>query len=315
MIVLTVAEQMSYLAVKLDDPSMDKWKGPELLVALNNAQTKLANLIHPGYLTELQVAEASVDVTSGKVNLSTALVNKVFRGKEGVVLVQVTNGLVATETEITKTKDFENALYKPSLKDPTYYVFGNNIYIEPSTILKIDVCYIRAPKKLLYEFTYAAASPASATEFSGDADQGLSASDDAYNGTTDKERVVIYDKGKKAYFIVTDYDTTGNAKGERLFTISPAAADGDFGTGIFYFLTHSFDALGLGYLTSELNESLHELMVLLAEGICWGTEEETVVRSKSAFDSAYTEIKLLNDRYTEAPGIGAKGQRSGRQGG
>ena len=311
---MTVSEQMNYLAVKLDDPSMDKWKGPELLVALNNAQTKLANLIHPGYLTELQVEELNVDVTTGKLDLSTGLLNKVFRGKEGVVFVKVTNGLVATETEITKTKVFENALYTPSLKDPAYYVFGNNIYIVPSAIAKIDVCYLRAPKKLLYEFTYAAASPASTSEFSGDASQGLSSSDDAYNGTTDKERVVIYDKGKDAYFVVTDYDATGNGKGERLFTVSPVA-DANFGTGIFYFLTHSFDALSLAYLTSELNESLHELMVLLAEGICWGTEEETVARGKAAFESAYDEIKLLNVRYTEAPGIGAKGKRSGRQGG
>lgn len=302
---MTIKEIMDFLFVRLEDLDAEAYEKTELIKAVNNAIIRVANEIHAAYLTELQTIQTDVTVTSGKIDLSSALTYKVLRGGEGVKKV-VVGGVEAKPLDAGKTKRLENEFHKGTLKSPKWYVYANNIYIYPITVAKADVWYLKVPTPLLYEFTYAAASPASTTEFLGDADQGLSASDDAYNGTTDKERVAIYDVKKDAYFVITDYDATGNAKGERLFTVS-AAADANFGTGSFYFCTHSFDQLNLESLTFELNEGLRNLVLDFAEAECWGMGKE-LERKNSVLASAMAELALLNDKYKES----RIGEKSGR---
>lgn len=302
---MTIKEIMDFLFVRLEDLDAEAYEKTELIKAVNNAIIRVANEIHAAYLTELQTIQTDVTVTSGKIDLSSALTYKVLRGGEGVKKV-VVGGVEAKPLDAGKTKRLENEFHKGTLKSPKWYVYANNIYIYPITVAKADVWYLKVPTPLLYEFTYAAASPASTTEFLGDADQGLSASDDAYNGTTDKERVAIYDVKKDAYFVITDYDATGNAKGERLFTVS-AAADANFGTGSFYFCTHSFDQLNLESLTFECNEGLRNLVLDFAEAECWGMGKE-LERKNSVLASAMAELALLNDKYKES----RIGEKSGR---
>ncbi len=306
---LTVSEMVAQLALRLEDSDKDNWTDSEKLAALNNAQYRVANLVHDKYLTELEVTEENVVVSGGKVDLVTGLSNTVLKGAEGIKKVRISNGLWCIESEIEHIKRQENRYHKGTLHNPMFYTFQNTLYLLPDTVSAVDIYYLRKPKPLLNEFTMAPASPASATEFLGTAGEGLSTSDDAYNGSTDKERAVIYCIGKKAYFIVTDYDYTGNAKGEMLFTVSPAA-DTNFGTDIFYFNTHSFDELGLDNLSPEINVDLHPIMLDFAEGECWGMANE-LDRKNSVFKSAYQEIEILNAKYREAVGVGAKSRKRG----
>ena len=303
---MTIHEIMDFLFVRLEDLDEEAFEKTELVKAVDNAIIRVANEIHVAYLTELQTIQSDVAVTSGKIALASALTYKVLRGGEGVKKV-VVGGVEAKKLDADKTKRLENEFHKGTLKSPKWYVYANYIYIYPTTVTKADVWYLKVPDPLLYEFTYVAASPASMTEFSGDADQDLSASDDAYNGTTDKERAVIYDVKKDAYFVVTDYDATGGTKGERLFTVSPAA-DANFGTGSFYFCTHSFDQLNLANLTFELNVGLRNLVLDFAEAEAWGMGKE-LERKNSVLASAMAELTLLNDKYKES----RVGEKSGRR--
>ena len=302
---MTIHEIMDFLFVRLEDLDEDAYESTELIKAVENAIIRVANEIHSSYLTELQTIQPDVTVSSGKIALASALTYKVLRGGEGVKKV-VVGGVEAKKLDAGKTKRLENQFHQGTLKSPKWYVYANNIYIYPTTVAKADVWYLKVPDPLLYEFTCVAANPAATTEFLGDADQGLSTSDDAYNGTTDKERVVIYNVTKDAYFVVTDYDATGNAKGDRLFTVSPAA-DANFGTGSFYFCTHSFDQLNLANLTFELNAGLRNLVLDFAEAEAWGMGKE-LERKNSVLASAMAELTLLNDKYKESR-VGEKSRR------
>jgi len=302
---MTIHEIMDFLFVRLEDLDEEAYEGSELIKAVDNAVIRVANEIHVSYLTELQTVDADTTVTSGKIDLSSVLTYKVLRGGEGVRKV-IVGGVEAKKLDVDKTKRLANQFHQGTLKSPKWYVYANNIYIHPASVAKADVWYLKVPDPLLYEFTYSQASPASKIEFTGDASQGLSTSDNAYNGTTDKERAAIFDVKKEAYFVVTDYDATGNSKGERLFTVSPAA-DENFLIGSFYFCTHSFDQLNLANLTFELNVGLRNLVLDFAEAEAWGMGKE-LERKNSVLGSAMAELTLLNDKYKESR-VGEKSRR------
>jgi len=303
---MTIKEIIDYLLVRLEDTPKDAYNSMELVAAVNNAIVRVANEIHPAYLTELETLQTNVSVTGGKIDLSSGLSNKVLQGGEGIRKVVVTNGPEIKKINVDKTKSLENVFRQATLKEPVWFPYANNIHIRPTAVTNVEVWYLRTPKPLLYEFSMAAHSTNKTTMFIGATDEGLSEEDDAYNGTTDKERAVIYCKGKKSYHVVTDYAATGGAGGTPLFTVSPAA-DTDFGTDVFYFCSHSFDQLNLDGLTFELNEGLRNLVLDFAEAECRGMEDEQE-RKKSVLTTAMAELELLNAKYRES----RLGDKSGR---
>ncbi len=57
-----------------------------------------------------------------------------------------------------------------------------------------------------------------------------------------------------------------------------------------------------------LNPSLHQILLDLAESICWKMDNQHN-RSAEARTSAFEEIKVLNGRYTNPEGIGTSSRR------
>jgi hypothetical protein len=300
---MTVSEMVDFLATRLKDDAHAGWTISQKLTALNNAQIKLSNMLHPRYLDDLETEKTSATVTTGVCTLSTALATtgSLLRGREGIVKVLVTNGKECIEADVRDIKGFENQFKTPSLSEPYWYYYGKKIYILPTSITTIDIKYLKVPNELLSVFTMAAAGSPSTTTFKGTASQGLNATtDDVYNGAP------IYCIGKATYHIVTDYDATGNGGGELFFTVSPAAAT-NFGADTFRFTNRTFDTLNLTNLEPEINESFHELMLTLAEAECWGMSEEHQDRKIPTLKVAYDEITLLNQRYATPIGVGKKG--------
>lgn len=298
---MTVREMCDYLALKLSDIEKGRWTDAEKIMGLNNAQKKVANLINPGYLTELETLDEGKDVTSGKVAFST-LSKKVLKGGEGIVRVKITGGLWTTETSLEKIKgSTENMFEKGDVRNPLYHVYQKNIYVLPSNAAKLDVYFLRFPQDLLYAFTMAAHSTSKTTMFIGATDEGLSTDEavETYVGAA------VYCLSKESYHVVTAYDADGGSGSTPLFTVSPAA-DTDFGADTFYFCTHGFDQLNLTGLSCELNEALHELVVHFAEAELWGMKQGELDRQAAVLTGCYTELKALNEQYTEAPGVGSK---------
>jgi len=56
-----------------------------------------------------------------------------------------------------------------------------------------------------------------------------------------------------------------------------------------------------------LNSSLHPLIVSLSESICWAMDAK-LERRNAALTASFNEIKMLNEKYTPAEGIGTKGR-------
>lgn len=295
---MTVSEMMAMLALRLEDSEKEQWTDSEKLQTLNNAQYRVANLVHDKYLTELEVVEEDVSVTSGKVDLTDDLSNTVLKGAEGIKKVGVSDGLWCIESEIEDIKRQENRYQRATLRNPMFYTFQGKIYVLPTTVSTVDVYYLRQPVPLLYSFTMAAAGTPSTTKFLGTSGESLSASDDHYNGA------VVYVNGKETYHVVTDYDAAGAGDGDLLFTVSPAAST-NFGADTFYFLTHGFDELGVDNINPELNVDLHPVMLDFAEAECWGMAAQ-LERKASVLQAAYQEIEILNAKYKEATGVGAK---------
>lgn len=306
---MNVSQMMNLLALRLEDAGKVDFPDNFKLLALNNSQTSLANKLHNNYLTELQVVDTNKTVTTGACAIST-LSYDVLRGGQGIRKLKVngTSGLYITMIELDDVKKMENTLIGGNTSNPIGYIFQNTIYVIPTSITSIDVYYLRVPAPLYYPFNMIAATTPSKSAFLGDSSSD--AVDDYW------KYAVIYCVGQKSYHVVyatsptLAYDLTGNADGEKHFTVVPDAA-ANFGTDTFYFVTHGFDTLNLTGVTCQLNETLHELAVTLAEAECWAMSHK-LDRRAAALETAYAEIAMLNSRYeTErAEGIGT--DRKGR---
>lgn len=295
---MNVHQMMQLLGLRLEDPALVKFPNSVRINVLNNAQIKAAQMLNDKYLTELEHLKTDVTLTSGvSGDLGVSVLDyNVLRGAEGILRVKVKSGLECTEIDYKKFKKYETGLLEGTVQNPLYYVFENKIYVFPTTTAAVDVYFLRMPNPIKYKFDISTYGTPSKTEFLGDADQNLSTDDDTYNGA------VIYSVTQKSYHVITDYDAEGDAGGDRYFTVAPDAA-ASFGDDQIYFLTHSFDGLNLEYVECDLNESLHDLIVDLAEAECW-TMDEKLDRREAAFNKAFTEIKVLNERYEEPEGIG-----------
>ena len=294
---MNVQEMIDLLGLRLEDAAKGNFTDATKLLTLNDGVKKVANLIHPGYLTELEYLKTSVTLSSGAVAMTAANLDyKVLKGKAGVIKVKVsgTSGLDCTPIDITDRKRTENSFNAGTVQNPLCYVFQNTLYVLPTTITTVDVYFRRVPNQLLYPFNADQAdSGASASKFDGRSADSLSTVNDYYNGA------VIYSLLYDTYHVITDY-----VGADLEFTVSPASTLGNFTENQqFYFLTHSFNELGLSGVDCDLNEALHELVVSFAEATCWKMDEK-IDRSGSAYKAAMEEIGVLNSVYEDPEGIG-----------
>jgi len=297
---MNVSEQIDLLALRLEDPAKGKFTDIFKQKALGNAQVKLASLLHNDYLTELQSIKTSVTAGSGVTALlNTALLDyEVLRGAEGIINVKdATSGTYCTQITLDEAKKLENSFLSGSVYNPIYWVYQNKIYVRPTSVVSLDIAFLRQPAPLRYKFQSDEAAIPSTTEFDGAAGESLSSVNDTYNGA------VIYNTTKQSYHVVTDYVGAGLN-----FTVGPAADANFISVQYFYFITDGLELLNIGSVTTELNESLHELMITFAEAESWAMSGD-LERRAAAMKAGYDEVKILNDRYKGAEGIGTKGNR------
>ena len=290
---MNVDSMLNLLALRLQDPKNSVFPQPFKLRALNNAQVTLAQLLHNSYLTELQYIDEDKTATSGELALSE-LTHDVLRGAEGILKLKIKDGLYCIEQSVEELKATENTFLVGSDGNPLYYLFQNKIYMLTTIAAPhIDVFYLKMPTQLISKYTITEIAIPTATEFIVDADQGLDeTTNDIYKGA------VVYSVDQQSYHVVTAYTAA-----TRTFTVSPAA-DTNFETAQeVQFLTHSLDTLHLTGIECDLNESLHELIVSFAEAECWAKSGE-LDRRTSALNSAFAEVKVLNERYTAPENIG-----------
>ena len=73
-------------------------------------------------------------------------------------------------------------------------------------------------------------------------------------------------------------------------------------------LYHQFPTTMTTTADPSLNSSFHNLIVSLAEGMCWAMDNK-LDRRNAVLKAAFDEIKVLNEKVTPAPGVGTQGRR------
>jgi len=292
---MNVYDALAHLGERLEDLKGDKYNNTIKLKYLGYAEVQLANMLHDAYLGELETREESVVVTTGKTALST-LSHDVLRSGQGIKEVQIHGGKICTPLDYSEHKVTEHPHHLGTTDDPLFWVFGGNIYVLPAATTLVDVSYLRIPAPLLGKLTVVELETPTTTAFKGTEGEGLSDEDDTYNGA------IIYNATNDTYHVVVAY-----VGAELRFTVSAeiSADPRTWDSGDeFYFLTHDFCLLNIEGSQFTLNESHHEIILLLAEGACWAQTGDS--RRDSAIQKALNMVEILNAKYKAPDGVGTK---------
>ena len=93
---MTGNEMLSTLSLRLEDPSSTAFTAAARLDALNIAQKEVVNIIHNGYLTELQVISVHVDhVTNGFTTNKLAVGDDASLTFAAASIAPIRNGIIA----------------------------------------------------------------------------------------------------------------------------------------------------------------------------------------------------------------------------
>ena len=173
---MTGNEMLDTLALRLEDPTGTAFTAAAKLDALNIAQREVVNIIHNGYLTDLQVIDAhTVHVTNGFTanNLTATTASSTFSGagiapiRNGIIAIKVYNlandsGSYAASSmgfanmiEPRDIKRLENSYLAGTDTNPVAYVFQETIFVEIGTAVTslgsggtshgIDIWYLKQP--------------------------------------------------------------------------------------------------------------------------------------------------------------------------
>jgi len=290
---MDTATMMNMLGYRIGDADTNLFTNPFRVKSLNKAQTQMAQLLHPNYLTELEVLDTNNTLTSGSLVITTALTYDVLGGAEGILAVKVYGGKYCKRISMQELKKIENTYYAGSSDNPLYYIFQNRIYVLPTATTAIDIYYLRKPTDLVYPLNADAGTLK--IVFKGRSADGLSATDDLYNNSP-----VFHDQND-TYHVITDYSGSTVE-----FAVSPATTVNFAANQEFFFLLNHFDTLtktNFNGAMSDLNPALHEIIVSFAEAYCWALNANKD-RYDIALNNAKMEIEVLNSRYTKAQGIG-----------
>ena len=292
-------EQMAMLGVRLEDTSTanQKFSDDSRYRALMNAEFKIIQLINNEFLDSLSTSQANVTVTNGVLALS-GISNLVLMEKKGILKAKVTDGKWIDIRDFAQVKSQENQFYSGNNVLPTCYVYGKSIYFQPTTITNADLYYLKAPTQYPFGVNHAAlgtyylhqaTTPAATTTFLAYADQGLDIS------TTDFYKDCVIAEANIPLTVFTYHKVTAYNKTTLQFTVTPARST-NFGTSYFKFLQPgTIDIDNLYGVKSELDDSLHEIVVTLAESELWGTARD-FDRQKAAYASALIQITAMNDK-------------------
>ena len=301
------------LGFRLEDVAARKFPVNMRLDVLNTAQLMAVNMLDNNLLTELQEVETGLTfaVATGGIDAYyalTGLANEIARN--GVINAKI-NGASGKYYNIIphkEIKDTENVSYLDGTDDyPIGYVFKNRFYSRTTSVVTLDLWYLKKPSTLQYTYTTDSVSSAvSSADIAGREiviieSELTSTADDFYNGA------VIYNKTEGYYAIVTDYDG-----GTTALTILHALSDAIWETSDeWYFVKGPGSNEKLGDFESELNDNLHEIIVDLAESTLYKMVAD-ISRSDKALEKALAQINALNARAQAeaAAGIGTKASGS-----
>jgi len=301
---MTGQEMLDLLALRLEDASKKNFSDWFKLEALNSAQLRLANLLNHAYLTELEVLQSNLAVSSGatatldSTNLTSTY--SVLNGGQGILKVQDYNtNIYLTRVELDDLKRNENSLIVGTVQNPLYFVFQNKIYTLPTSITYINFWYLRNPLPIYRQYT-ASGGTGTPTWTITCADADLSTTENYYNDA------VIWNITTARYHKINDFVS---ADGTGTFTVdNPGSGTPGTNGDKFYILTHDFETAHQEDASCELSEDLHEIILDLAEAECW-TVDDDKDRRAAALSNAYSEIKTLNERVEKPEGIGTVGDR------
>lgn len=350
---LDVYDMLEILGLQLEDPGCNRFTNRFKRDILEQAQYKLANLLHNNYLTELEYVDESKTATGGVLNFSD-LSYKVLKGNQGILKVKIHDGRYCTRLDIKDLRDTDSSYLEGTDSNPLFYVYDEKIYVLCTTTDPvIDVFYLKKPDPLYYPLKYTALS-GSITEVidfagiaqyrsqghgltSGDVIQHSDFSVAAYNGEktvdgiidsdnyttndsydTDDQGIfrglrtveiqsgqnletsndyyngsLIYNLSKNSYHVVSDH--TG-----RHIVFYPEISSPTDDEQIYFLrnVSKEVEITNLENVYPNLNGSLHQLMVDMAEAMCWksGRDKAFVDRSKVALDNVLRQIKGLNEK-------------------
>jgi len=294
---MDVSRMVEMVSDRVGDANKQLFTDLFLLKALNKAQVQAIQLLDNDYMTELEELETNLTVTDGSIALS-GLGHTVLGGEEGILLVKINGGEYCNQITEKELKEKEGYYKTASIQDPYCYVFANRIYVLPTTITKIDVYYLRTPTDLKYWLNADQAdSGSSTTKFDGRSADGLSAVNDVYNNAP-----IFHDQNDE-FHVVTDY-----VGADYEFAVLPAGSVAFAESQEFHFILNDFDTLSRTYFVGfmcDLNPALHEIVISLAEAICWTMDGKTD-RRQAAMGMAEMEIDMLNAMVEVAEGIGLK---------
>jgi len=144
------------LGLRLEDPGENVFTEAFKLVALNKAQKQAAQMLHTGYLTELENSESALDVSGGSYAITSLNSSDgVFKGAEGVLRVSVDPGTAgtyyfATKVDIKDIKRTENTYLAGSDTNILWYIFSSSVYILCTTYTATvaTIYYLKKPTSM-----------------------------------------------------------------------------------------------------------------------------------------------------------------------
>ena len=173
---MTGNEMLSTLSLRLEDPSQTAFTAAAKLDALNIAQKEIVNIIHNGYLTELQVISVHVDhVTNGFTTNKLAVGDDASLTFAAASIAPIRNGIIAIKVyNLTGTggsyaknslgfanmieprdiKRLENSYLAGTDANPVAYIFQETIFIEIGTTVTatstgtshgLDIWHLKQP--------------------------------------------------------------------------------------------------------------------------------------------------------------------------
>ena len=177
---MTGNEMLDTLALRLEDPTGTAFTAAAKLDALNIAQREVVNIIHNGYLTDLQVIDAHTIHTTNafqenKLTASTANVTFATAGiapiRNGIIAIKVYNLADTSGSYTANSLGFANMIEPRDIKrlensylagtdtNPVAYVFQETIFVEIGTDVTslgsggtthgIDIWYLKQPTALV----------------------------------------------------------------------------------------------------------------------------------------------------------------------
>ena len=303
----TTLEMVDMLGLRLEDANEDKFSAALKLSALNWAQLRLTNLIHPAYLKELEVKQFDITCAldtnddEGSIAFSELTYQPLING---IQEVKIHDGNFAHMIEPGEVRKTVNAWHQGTNKRPLAYVRNERIYVAADDDTQhIDVWYLREPESMQASFTIASFDTAVADITAPDLDARHCVAD---LGTPSPVFVAGefvgqtgYNKTKSSHFVIY-------ANGTDDISLIYYDTDITYEVGDeLYFTSADANVTNLADASCELNPSLHGFVVDLAESHLWRHDGNTD-RSKGAYDEVVGEIGLRNARYESEspPGIG-----------